>query len=65
MLKVAEGQYSELLNHEGNMSDLELPNYVHEKVNVIEIMYMEVTRGQKGIKKKGEHQDGMKCVLRW
>ena len=35
MLKVWEGHYSELLNHERNMSDLELPNYVHEKVNVI------------------------------
>ena len=43
MLKVWEGHYSELLNHEGNMSDLELPNYVHEKVNVIEITDMEVT----------------------
>ena len=45
------------------MSDLELPNYVHEKVNVIEITDMEVTSGLKEIK-KGEHQDGMKCVLR-
>ena len=27
VLKVWEGHYSELLNHEGNMSDLELPNY--------------------------------------
>ena len=35
VLKVWEVHYSELLNHEGNMSDLELPNYVHEKVNVI------------------------------
>ena len=33
VLKVWEGHYSELLNHEGNMSDLELPNYVHEKRN--------------------------------
>ena len=33
------------------MSDLESPNYVHEKVNVIEIMDMEVTRGLKGVKK--------------
>ena len=31
VLKVWEGHYSELLNHEGNMSDLELPNYVHGK----------------------------------
>ena len=43
VLKVWEGHYSELLNHEGHMSDLELPNYVHEKVNVIEITDMEVT----------------------
>ena len=64
MLKVWEGHYRELLNHEGNMSDLELPNYVHEKVNVFEIMDMEVTRGLKGMK-KGEHQNGTKCVLRW
>ena len=64
VLKVWERHYSELLNHEGNMSDLELPNYVHEKVNVIEITDMEVTSGLKGMK-KGEHQDGMKCVLRW
>ena len=42
MLKVWEG-HCELLNHEGNMSDLELLNYVHEKVNVIEITDMEVT----------------------
>ena len=35
VLKVWEGHYSELLNHEGNMSDLELPNYVREKLNVI------------------------------
>ena len=26
VLEVWEGHYSELLNHEGNMSDLELPN---------------------------------------
>ena len=51
VLKVWEGHYSELLNHEGNMSDLELPNYVHEKVNVIEITDMEVTSGLKGMKK--------------
>ena len=30
------------------MSDLELPNYVHEKLNVIEMTDMEVTRGLKG-----------------
>ena len=41
------------------MSDLDLPNYVHEKVDVIEITDMEVTRGLKGMK-KGDHQDGMK-----
>ena len=41
VLNVWEGHYSELLNHEGNMSDLELPNYVHEKVNVIEITDMD------------------------
>ena len=51
VLKVWEGHYSELLNHEGNMRDLELPNYVHEKVNVIEITDMEVTSGLKGMKK--------------
>ena len=51
VLKVWEGHYSELLNHEGNMSDLELPNYVHGKLNVIEITDMEVTRGLKGMKK--------------
>ena len=42
VLNIWEGHYSGLLNHEGNMSDLELPNYVHEKVNVIEITVMEV-----------------------
>ena len=47
VLNVWEGHYSELLNHEGNMCDLELPNYVQEKVNVIEITDMEVTRGLK------------------
>ena len=51
VLKVWEGHYSEFLNHEGNMSDLELPNYVHEKVNVIEITDMEVTSRLKGMKK--------------
>ena len=43
MLKVWEGHYSELLNHEGNLSDLEEPNYVRDEVNVIEITDMEVT----------------------
>ena len=43
LLKVWEGHYRELLNHEGNMSDQDLPNYVHEEVNVIEITDMEVT----------------------
>ena len=33
------------------MSDLELLNYVHEKLNVIEITDMEVTRRLKGMKK--------------
>ena len=51
VLKVWEGHYSELLNREGNMNDLELPNYVHEKVNVIEITDMEENRGLKGMKK--------------
>ena len=50
VLNVWEGHCSELLNPERNMSDLELPNYVHEKVNVIEITDMEVTRGLKGMK---------------
>ena len=54
VLKVWEGHYSELLNHEGNMSDLELPNYVQGKLNVIEITDMEVTRGLKGMKKGRE-----------
>ncbi len=54
VLKVWEGHYSKLLLHGGNMSDLELPNNVHEKVNVIEITDMEVTRGLKEWK-KGEH----------
>ena len=31
------------------MSDLELPNYVLEKVNVIEIADMEVTSGLNGM----------------
>ena len=35
VLNVWEGHYSELLNHEGNMSDPELTNYVHKKLNVI------------------------------
>ena len=39
-----EGHYSELPNQDGNMSDLELPNYVHDKLNVVEITGMEVTR---------------------
>ena len=64
MLKVWKGHYIEFLNHEGIVSDLELQNYVHDKVNVIEITDMEVTSGLKGMK-KGEHQDGTKCVLRW
>ena len=34
------------------MSDLELPNNVHEKVNVIEITDMEVTRGLKGMENR-------------
>ena len=51
VLNVWEGHYSELLNHEGTVSDLELPNYVHEKVNLIEITDMEVTRGLKGVDK--------------
>ena len=34
-----------------SLSDLELPNYVHEKVNVIEITDMEVTSGLKGMNK--------------
>ena len=34
VLKVWEGHYSELLNHEGNISDLELPNDVHEEVKL-------------------------------
>ncbi len=41
VLKVWEGLYNELLSYEGNMSDLELPKYVHDKVNVIEITDME------------------------
>ena len=59
VLKLWEGHYSELLNHEGNMSDPQLSNYVHEKANVIEITDMEVTRGLKGMK-TGE----INCVLR-
>ena len=51
VLNVWEGHYSELLNPLGNMSDLELPNYAHEKVNIIEITDMEVTRGLKRIQK--------------
>ena len=45
VLKFWEGHRSELLNHEEN--DLDLPNYVHEKGNVIEITDMEVTIGLK------------------
>ena len=30
------------------MSDLELPNYVHDKLNVSEITDMDVTGGLKG-----------------
>ena len=51
VLMVWEGHYSELLNYEGNVSDLELTNDVHEKVNVIEITDMEVTSDLKGMKK--------------
>ena len=50
VIMVCEGHCIELLNHEGHMSDLELPNYV-EKVNVIEITDMEVTRGLERMKK--------------
>ena len=46
VLKVWEGHYSEILNHEGNMSYLELPNNIHEKLHVIEITDMEVGIGQ-------------------
>ena len=64
VLKVWEGHYSELLNHEGNMSDLELPNYVYEKVNVIEITDMEVTSGLKGMKKgRGPGWDEMRVEM--
>ena len=64
VLKVWEGHYSELLNHEGNMSDLELPNYVQEKVNVIEITDMEVTRGLKGMEKGiAPGQDEMRAEM--
>ena len=35
----------------GHTSDLELPNHAHEKSNVIEIADMEVTSGQKRMKK--------------
>ena len=49
--KVWEGHYSALINHEENMSDLELPNYAHEKVNVIEITDMELSSGLRGMKK--------------
>ena len=52
VLNVWEGHYGELLNHEGNARDLDLLNYVHEKVNVIEIT-------------EGENRDGTKCVVRW
>ena len=55
MLHFWEGHYSELLSHEGKLSDLDLPNYVYEKVNVIEIAGMEVTEGLKGMK-RGQHQ---------
>ena len=49
VLKFWEGHCSELLNHEEN--DLDLPNYVHEKGNVIEITDMEVTIGLKSLHK--------------
>ena len=64
VLKVWEGHYSELLNHEGNMSDLEWSNYVHDKLNVIEITDMEVTRGLKGMKKgRAPGLDEMRAVV--
>ena len=47
------------------MSDRELPNYVHEKVNVIEITDMEMSRWLKGVKRR-EHQDrtdGMRAEM--
>ena len=34
------------------MSDLELPNYEHERMNVIKITDIEVNRGLKGIKRE-------------
>ena len=51
VVKVWEGHYRELLIHEGDMNDLELSHYVHEKTNVIEIMDMEVTRGLRRMEK--------------
>ena len=40
-------------DHKGNIgSDLELPNYEHEKVNVIEITAMDVIRGLKVVKRE-------------
>ena len=45
VVNVWEGHNTRLLNHEGNISELGLPN---EKVNVIEITDMEVTKGLKG-----------------
>ena len=64
VLKVWEGHYSELLNHEGNMSDLGLLNYVHEKLKVIEITDLLVTRGLEGMKKKKGRAPGWD-EMRW
>ncbi len=39
------------LHQEGNMSDLEFPNDIQDKVNAIEITDTEVTTELKGVKK--------------
>ena len=62
VLNVWEGHYSELLNHEGNMSDLELPNYVHEKLNVIEITDMQVIIGLEGRKRESTRVGRIACL---
>ena len=51
MLKVWESYFKELLNQEGNNSDLELPSYVQGKVELTDIKDTEMETGMKGMKK--------------
>ena len=51
VLKVWESYFKELLNQERNNNDLELPSYVERKVELTDIMDIEMQTGMKGMKK--------------